>query len=171
MKKKGILMTLVAAMAMVVAVGCGREEGEVRDNEVLFDEVPYSMYYVAKQYQQFIMVNAFSDEVSAAGTPMVTLANFRIYPAMEGRTFDLTQPTGTDSLSFGLEMHGLCNFQYYCQHSSADGVLDGENSRVFSSGWLRVTHVAAARLVELDAVLVNGHAIKMRLSLPDADIR
>ena len=171
MKKKGILMTLVAAMAMAVSVGCGREEGEVRDNEVLFDEVPYSMYYVAQQYQQFIMVNAFSDEVSAAGTPMVTLANFRIYPAMEGHTFDLTQPTGTDSLSFGLEMHGLCNFQYYCQHSSADGVLDGENSSVFTYGRLKVSRGPSTRTVELDAVLRNGHSVKMRLSLPDADIR
>ncbi len=170
MKMKGILMTLVAA-AMAMAVGCGREEGEVRDNEVLFDEVPYSMYYVAKQYQQFVMVNAFSDEVSAAGTPMVTLANFRIYPAMEGHTFDLTQPTGTDSLSFGLEMHGLCNFQYYCQHSSADGVLDGENSSVFTYGRLKVSRGPSTRTVELDAVLRNGHSVKMRLSLPDADIR
>lgn len=163
-------MTFVALTALLMA-GCGREEGEVRDNEVLFDEVPYSMYYVAKQYRNFIIINAFSDEVSAAGTPMVTLANFRLYPAMEGRTFDLTQPTGDDSLSFGLEFHGVCNFQYYCQHSTADGILEGENSRVFTYGQLKVTKGPATRTVELDALLINGHTLKMRLNLPDTDIR
>jgi hypothetical protein len=163
-------MTFVAATAMLFAA-CGREEGVVGDNEVLYDDVPYSMYYVAKQYRDFIMVNAFSEEVSADGNPMVNFANFRLYPAMEGRTFDLTRPTGDDSLSFGLQFRGVCNFQYYCQWGTADGILEGENSVVFRSGRLTIARGRATRTVDMDAVLANGHTLKMRLCLADADIR
>lgn len=172
--KKRLLFCFVALATTLMFAACEKDddtaaEPTLADNTLVYNGVTYQMTPFLEIYNsQLTMLNAFSTDTSLNGQPKITFDHFHIHSDDWNTTTNLVNPTGDRfyEIAFDGEVltmmgRGDANF--------AEGMIDGvpyENQSIFTSGTLKVTGEndgSGKVLVELDCVLKNGKALKMKI--------
>lgn len=176
--KKRLLFCFVALATTLMFAACEKDddtpaEPTLADNTLVYDGVTYQMTPMLEIYNnQLTMLNAFSKDTSLNGEPKITLDHFHILSNEEfnmwNSTTNLANPTGNSHYEIAF-MGEVLTMMGRGDATSAQGMIDDvpyQNQSVFTSGTLKVTGEndgSGKVLVELDCVLKNGKALKMKI--------
>lgn len=176
---KKLFSILMVAFAMTAMVACGDKDNEtpaestLADNTLVYDGVTYEMIPLVEIYNPSLtMLNAFSKDTSLDGQPKIMLDHFHILSneefSMWNSTTDLANPTGNSHYEIAF-IGEVLTMLGSGSANGAGGFIDDvqyENETVFKSGTIKVTGEndgSGKVLVELDCILKNGKALKMKI--------
>lgn len=165
-------------MTTLMFAACGEKEEPanetpIADNTIVYDGKTYEMIPFVEIYNDHLtMLNAFSKDTTADGQYKIIFDHFHIRSNEEysdwNSTTDLAHPTSEEFYEIAF-MGEVLTMIGRGSVNGADGEIDGvvyENESVFTSGTLKVTGEndgSGKVLVELDCVLKNGKALKMKI--------
>ena len=168
--------------------GGGSNTPALADNTIVYDGVTYHMtgenaqIVVEYYHNELTHISARSTEQDSVGVPRMAFSHFHIRPEMWNKTQNLTTLANEEFYEIifeGTELNLVARGSCYESGSNGSlltyfgGNLDGteydETQCLFSSGTYTVTghNDGSPFTVEMDATLINGKRIQMKLTSPD----